>query len=449
MDKMKIYNAMPVFLQNVACRHEGKRLAKLRYGGDFESRLKDYNSRAICSRDELLGIRDQKLRKMVRFCYDEVPYYKDMFNEAGIDPASIKTADDLTALPILDKQVVRENIDKLKPKNLSRIPHIMEHTSGSTGSSLIFPQSIENIRDLWAAFWRFWNRIGIKYGTLYADFGSRMIVPPGQQKPPFWRECQPLFQIKFSAFHGNDENYMAYYKAINDYGLTWIHGYPSCIMPFASFVVQKGLTFNKPIVAVTASAENLYDYQRAIIKQAFGVEPHALYSLTEATACICEDADHDYIVDEDYSVVEFIEGGDYSRLIGTNLTNYAFPLLRYDTGDLVVPGSKLKNGRRVIERIDGRTGELLTLPDGGKVGALSALFTESSTIKEAQIHQASDYSVEIKFVPLSEDYCEDITEAERRFRDRTKGMLPVSFKRVESIERTERGKLRYVISEVK
>lgn len=449
MDKTSLYNALPIFLQNAGCRYEGRRLAELRYGGSFKSRLDDYNSRVSCSRDELLEIRDRKLRKMVLFCYDEVPFYKRVFDDAGIDPASIKSADDLAALPILDKQIVRDNIEMLKPKSFDYIPHITEHTSGSTGSSLVFPQAVENVRDLWAAFWRFWNRIGIEYGTTYADFGSRTIVPPGQKKPPFWRECRPLFQIKFSAFHGNDETFAAYYRAINDYGLTWIHGYPSCIMPFASFVARNGLTFKKPIRAVTASAENLYDYQRAVIRQAFGVEPHALYSLTEATACICEDADHDYVVDEDYSVVEFVEDGDCAKIVGTNLTNCAFPLLRYDAGDLVVPSSRLKNGRRVIERIDGRTGEQLTLPDGGKVGALSALFTESATIKEAQIRQAADYSVEIRFVPLSDDYSDDIAEAERRFRDRTKGLLPVSFKRVESIERTRRGKLRYVVSEIK
>jgi phenylacetate-CoA ligase len=449
MDKMHIYNAMPLVIQNAGCRHEGKRLAELRYGGDFKSKLDDYNSRITCSRDELLAVRDEKLQRMVKFCYEQVPFYQELFNEGGIDPLSIKTADDLLVLPVLDKQTVRENIEKLKPKNLEHIPHVTEHTSGSTGSSLIFPQSVENIRDLWAAFWRFWNRIGIEFGTMYADFGSRTIVPPTQKKPPFWRECQPLFQIKFSAFHGNDENYMAYYNAINDYGLTWIHGYPTCIMPFAAFVAKNNLSFKLPIKAVTVSAENLYDYQRATIKEAFGVETHSLYSLTEATACIGEDAEHDFIVDEDYSVVEFVNAGDFSKIVGTNLTNFAFPLLRYDTGDLVVTTDKIKNGRRVIERIDGRSGELLTLPDGGKVGALSALFTESSSIKEAQIHQASDYSVEIKFVPYTDEFTKDIAIAEQRFKDRTKGMLPVEFKRVESIERTKRGKLRYVISDIK
>lgn len=449
MDKMRIYNSLPIFAQNIACEAEGKKLADLRYGGDFQDRLSDYNSRIKCSRDELESIRNEKLQKLVAFCYKEVPFYREMFNDGGVNPDSIKSMDDLSVLPIIDKQTVRENAEIIKPDSLAKIPHIMEHTSGSTGSSLVFPQSIDNVRDLWAVFWRFWNRLGIDFGTEYADFGSRTIVPPSQSNPPFWRTSKPLFQVKFSAFHGNEENYMEYFKEIKRRGLTWIHGYPSCIMPFASFVVEHDLKLDRPMVAVTASAENLYDYQRSIIRKAFGVEPHALYGLTEATACIGEDSEHDYVVEEDYSVVEFVESGDFSRIVGTNLTNYAFPLLRYDTGDLAVLENRFKDGRRVINRVDGRSGELLSLPDGGKVGALSALFTESSTIKEAQIYQKNNYSVEIRFVPLSEDYGEDIAVAEKRFLDRTKRLLPVTFKRVDEIERTKRGKLRYVISDVK
>ena len=449
MDKMRMYNALPIFAQNIACEREGKRLAELRYGGEFQKKLREYNSRIKCSEDELASIRDEKLRRMVSFFFFLVPFYTDMFNEGGINPTSIRTMDDLSVIPIIDKQTVRENVDRIKPASLSKIPHITEHTSGSTGSSLVFPQSVDNVRDLWAVFWRFWNRLGIEFGTMYADFGSRMIVPPSQFRPPFWRTSRPLFQLKFSAFHGNDENYMEYFEAIKRHELNWIHGYPSCIMPFASFVVENGLKFDKPMIAVTVSAENLYDYQRAIIKEAFGVEPHSLYSLTEATACIGEDADHDFVVEEDYSVVELIEAGDYSRIVGSNVTNFAFPLLRYDTGDLAVTESRKKDGRRVISRIDGRSGELLSLPDGGKVGALSALFTESKAIKEAQIRQKSDYSVEISYVPISDNCASDIAVAEQRFLDRTKGLLPVSFRRVEKIERTNRGKLRYVVSDIK
>ena len=110
MDKMKLYNAMPIFVQNIGCRREGGRLAELRFGGDFKSRLADYNSRIACSRDELLDIRDRKLRKMVQFCYDEVAFYADRVDKGGVNPAKIKNADDLAAFAILDKHTVRNNV---------------------------------------------------------------------------------------------------------------------------------------------------------------------------------------------------------------------------------------------------------------------------------------------------------------------------------------------------
>lgn len=451
MNKMDLYNISPVFMQNMACSLEGKRLSNLRYGNEFSTYLEGYNSNLMLSQSDVDRIRNNKLKKMIGFCYEHVEYYKQLFDEAGVNPNSIRDERDISWMPILTKDIVRDNIHSLIPDNIDSIPHIMEHTSGSTGSSLKFPQAISNVRSQWAVFWRFWNSHNIPFGTLYADFGSRTIVPASQKNPPFYRICKPLFQVKFSAFHGNDENYYSYFKTINKYKLEWIHGYPSCIVPFASFVVKEGLKFDHTIRCVTTSAENLYDFQKLIIQEAFGVSPYSLYSLTEATSCMSEDENHNMLVDEDYSLVEFIPLGssDIYHIVGSNLENYAFPLLRYDTGDLATYYGRRINGRRVVENIDGRTGELLSLPDGGKIGAFSALFNEATSIKEAQIHQKSDYSVEILFVPRNDEYEKDIEVAKEKFYQRTRGLLECSFKKVLSIPRTPRGKLRYVVSDVK
>ena len=51
-------------------------------------------------------------------------------------------------------------------------------------------------------------------------------------------------------------------------------------------------------------------------------------------------------------------------------------------------------------------------------------------------------------MPLSDNYSNDIAVAEQRFLDRTRNLLPVEFVRVNKIERTKRGKLRYVVSEI-
>lgn len=446
---MAIYNNLPIFLQNAACSIEGRRLSRLRYGGCFESNLENYLSVSSLSGDEAASIRNQKLKKIVRFVYENTTFYKNRFSQAGIDPYSVETEDDIALLPILTKDDVRNHAAEIAPSapSISR-KSITEHTSGSTGSSLVFDQSVDNVRDLWAVFWRFWMRLGIQRDTLCADFGSRMIVPSNQNEPPFWRSCPPLRQVKFSAFHGNDDNYAAYAQKIDETGLQWIHGYPSCIVPFAAFVLKNGIQFKKPISWVTTSAENLYDYQRALIKKAFGVEPYSLYALTEATACISENALHQQVIDEDYSLVELIKGQDGYRIVGSNLTNYSFPLLRYDTGDICSYSGKKSNGWRVVDFIDGRSAELLRMPDGGTVGALSALFTESSSIKEAQIVQHSDYSVTIIYVPINDGCQSDLEIAREKFIERTRGLLKLDFKRVDRIPRTNRGKLRYVVSEM-
>lgn len=452
MDKMKLYNSVPIFVQNLGCRFEGSRLSALRYGGSFQEHLHEYMANNQLPLDRIIELRNEKLRQMVIYCYEQIPFYKDLFNECGFNVESFQDDRDLLLLPVLDKQTVRENTERLRPRNMKVVgKYITEHTSGSTGSSLVFPQSVENIRDLWAVFWRFWCDLGIDFGTTYADFGSRTIVPHCQVKPPFWRESQGLFQVKFSAFHGNDENYMAYYKEIAYRKLSWIHGYPTCIVPFAAFMVEHDLVFDHEVKWVTTSAENLYDHQKSLMEQAFGVKPHSLYALTEATACLHESLNHDMTVDEEYSLVELIpdiKNTDLCHIVGSNLSNLAFPLLRYDSGDLVEFSGRTVQGRRVVERIDGRSTELLKLPGGGTVGALSALFSDSSAIKEAQVMQKADYSVVIKYVPVNELYQTDLEKAAQRFKERTRGLIPLTFERMEKIPRTERGKLRYIVSEV-
>lgn len=449
MDVMSVYNKLPIFAQNIACAYEGSRLARLRYGGSFETKFAEYKVQSKLSGDEIASIRNAKLRVMASFCYEHVPYYKRLFDECGIDARSINDERDIASLPILTKDVVRTNLSSFQPDNIQSLkPYITEHTSGSTGSSLIFNQSVENVRELWAVFWRFWNRLGIERDTLCADFGSRTIVPSTQSAPPFWRNCPPLRQIKFSAFHANEMNYHAYAKEFDRAQLQWIHGYPSCIVPFASFILENGIEFKNPVKWITTSGENLYDHQRAQIKKAFGVEPYSLYSLTEATACISENYEHKLVVDEDYSLVEFVKSEAGWRIVGSNLSNFAFPLLRYDTGDICSLSDDKLNGWRQVDYIDGRNAELIRLPDGGTVGALSALFTESSSVKEAQIVQSADYSVTISFVPVNEHYKQDIEQARRKFIERTRGMLSVDFVRVDHIPRTSRGKLRYVVSEI-
>jgi phenylacetate-CoA ligase len=275
-----------------------------------------------------------------------------------------------------------------------------------------------------------------------------VIVPAKQKTPPYWRISSPLRQIKFSTFHGSPSTYGYYFEEINKRQLAWIHGYPSCIVPFASYMIEKGLKFNHKIEFVTTGGENLYDYQRNILQEAFGCSPRTHYGLTECVANFSERKDGVCEVDEDFAAVEFVRDNDMYRIIGTNLMNYAMPLLRYDTSDLAMIDGAIGNQGRIVKFVDGRSGDCLYFPDGKKIGSFSALFTETSHIQEAQLYQKKDFSVIIRFVARNGDWRSDIENVGLKLRERIGNSLSITYEKVDKLPRTKNNKLRYVISEV-
>ena len=449
MDKMKLYGLMPVWAQELACWHEGRNIRRQRYGADFQRALAEYESHNGWSYERMCEWRDEQLKKLVRHCYDTVPYYHKLFDEGGINPDSIWTVDDLKRLPILTKDTIKKDpsqfmSSKYKVDQLTEIS-----TSGSTGSSLVLKVLPENIAQQYAIWWRYRRRLGIDFNMWHSEFGSRIIVPPTIKKPPYWRTSSPLKQVMFSAFHGNESNFRLYYEKMRKDGHSWIHATPSVVMPFAAYCVEHELSFDGQIKVVTTGAENLYEHQRILLCEAFGVMPRTHYGLTEAVANFSENPDGVMEVDEDFAAVEFLPEDDYHHIIGTSLINYSMPLLRYDTSDICFFSDKIGEHGRVVDGIDGRNGDCIFLPNGTRIGTLSALFSETRNIVEAQIYQKSDYSLSIRYVPRNENFGQDLKMVKDMLDARVNNAVPMTFERVDKIPRTGRGKLRYIVSEIK
>lgn len=443
-----IYNHAPVWAQNLACSYEGRNIKKIRYGTEFKRALTEYESHNDWSYEQMCDYRDAKLRMLVQHAYRTVPYYHRLFNDGGINPESIKTLEDLARLPILTKTTVMKDPKQFLSSEYSLKSLSEVSTSGSTGASLLLRIEPENIARQYAIWWRYRRRLGLDLNLWHAEFGSRIIVPPSQKKPPYWRTSVPLRQVMYSAFHGNAHTFPFYADKMKVDKFGWIHATPSVFVPFAAYCAENGVKFGKMVKCITTGAENLYDHQKMLIKEAFNVSPRTHYGLTEAVANFSDTPDGVMEVDEDFAAVEFIREDDYCHIIGTSLINYAMPLIRYDTSDICFVSDKIGRQGRIVDRIDGRTGDGIILPDGTHVGTLSALFSETANIIEAQIHQQKDYSLIIKYVPKNEQYGNDLLTVEKMLKDRIANSVPIVFKRVEKIQRTARGKLRYIVSEV-
>ena len=114
--------------------------------------------------EELKKEQEQQLREMIAYCYEKVPYYHKLFNSMNIERYSIRTLEDLEKLPILTKEIIKDNPNEFTPINLSGIKHKELTTGGSTGVPLSYRLSTNDRFLSGALLYRGWGYGGYKLG---------------------------------------------------------------------------------------------------------------------------------------------------------------------------------------------------------------------------------------------------------------------------------------------
>ena len=448
MNVMKIYNKLPAAAQTLAVSLEGLKIQKRRYDGLFDAQYRDFMGRNDWSYQQKCAHRDELLRNIVKHCYETVPYYKKQFDALNIDYRDIRSLEDLKCLPIIDKQTVRDHYEEFFSTAYPREDLVEQHTSGSTGTGFSFYQNREANAAVWAHVWRGNHNIGLNRDMWCAYFGGRSIVPPERKSGPCYRINYPGKQIMFSIYHMNDATFAQWLKVINKHQPPWIQGYPSALVPFASYLETTGQRLNYVPQVITLSSENVSPAQEEHLHHIFGVWPMQNYAQSEAVATFRQRLDRRIFVDEDFAAVEFVPVDDSGlcRIVGTTLTNFAMPFLRYDTKDLAT-WRETEEGREVLS-LDGRDEDDIRLRDGGSVRRLSRVFQDQLNIMEAQIVQKSLDLVEFHVV-RSADYTES---DEQRLKTAIGGYLTDrigwQIVYVDSLRRNQNGKVKFIISEL-
>ena len=453
MSRMEnLYHKLPVFLQNAAVAFEGYRIVRRRYGKGYRASEGEVQSRDRISFDELQAWRKKKLREFLIIASNSL-FWHQQFSEYGVNPQAADAFSELSKLPVLTKDIVKNNVEIIKNPRVDSRLLLWRHTSGTTGSGLVFPESCETEWSTWAHWWRYRRCHGIDPSMWCGYFGGRSIVPLSSSKPPFWRINRPSRQLMFSGYHLSQANASWYLEALQKYAIGWLHGYPSMLTLFAQFMLDAGHQNALPCLRiVTTGAENLSDWQRKVIFKAFGVPVVQHYGQAEAVANFSECEFGKIHVDEDFSAVEFLENPLNSSnqiIIGTNWLNPAFPLLRYAVGDLAILGiEKCSCGRpgRVVQTIDGRREDYLVLPNGVHIGRLDHVFKNMINVREAQFEQRDTQSVILRIV-RNNAYSElDEQCLLQELYQRIGSALDVKIEYVDFIPRGRNGKLRFVLS---
>lgn len=448
-----VYAKLPVSFQNMACSYEGWKIRRTRYAPEFYRVLAEVEARSRWSQEEMEAYRDARLRAFVQHAAATTPYYKELFQQLGIRPEDIRTLADMRQLPIITKQIVREHEEEMLSTAIPRKETIVVHTSGTTGSPLNCVMTEQALHEQWAVRWRFRRWHGVQTDTPSAYFLGRTVVPKTQTHPPFWRYNRPGQQILFSSYHINPANARDYVEELRRRKPPYLQGYPSIITLIASYILESDIDLGYQVRWVFANSETVLPQQVDMIERAFGVRPKQRYAAAEAVAEISECEYGNLHVDEDVAATEFIptDVEDTYRVVGTNFTNPAAPMLRYDIGDLVVlSGKRCSCGHpgRIVDSIDGRRDDYIVLRDGTKLGRASHIPKKVENIREAQIYQKYPGEIVIRVVRNSHYSEHDdqllLTETRKRVGDDTK----IQIEYVDKLQRSRNGKLRFVVSEI-
>ena len=321
-------------------------------------------------REEMKKLQSEKLVKQVKHVYENVAYYRDLIDKAGVSPDDIKSIDDLSKLPFLTKADLRDAYPYgLLAKPLEDCVRI-QSTSGTTGRRVVAFYTQHDI-DLWE------------------DCCARAIVAVGGTKKDV---CQVAYGyglftggpglnggshkvgcLTLPLSSGNTERQIQF---MTDLSATILCCTPSYAAYLGESLKEQGYTPDSiPLKAGIFGAEPWTEEMRKSIEATLGIKAYDIYGLTETSgpgvAFECSEQtgmhvneDHFYpeIIDPDTG--EVLPEGSKGELVFTSLDKEAFPLLRYRTRDIcVLSRKKCSCGRTLIKMAKpmGRTDDMLII----------------------------------------------------------------------------------------
>jgi len=412
------------------------------------------------SLDEIESLNWEKRKRLVAYAYENVPYYREKFDSVGLDPRDIKRPEDYSKVPLLRRDDIRANFDKLISRQAKPKMMRLSTTGGSTGEPLkvMFDKRVP----LKALEWRIRGWWGVQLGVNEAVV-IRMTKPRAIAQLINTLMWLPALRVKLDASSMRPENIKTFIIKFNKIRPQFIWGYVGAIAHIASFAEDNHIDIVSP-KAIWVSAAPLSEIQRRRIENVFNAPVYEQYGCCEvfslASQCGQKQALHIF---HDSRLIEFTDDSGKPRptaelgnIVLTDLENYCFPIIRYvndDMGRAVKSKCPCGINLPLMDKVRGRQSDLVRLPNGTCLAGeyLTTIFDNfPDAVKSFQIQQNQDYSIRIIYVPnpASAELQQVLEKVHKDLLNKTQGQVGIVFEAVSNIPH-DRGKLRYVISELK
>jgi phenylacetate-CoA ligase len=419
------------------------------------------------SRERIEQIQLEGIQKTVLDVYEHIPFYKKSFDEAGFDPRSVKSLDDVARIPFVQKQDLRDAY----PYGMLAVPlkdvREIHMSSGTTGIATVGAYTEHDIKIWGECFSRAVDYAhGDENDVMQICYGYGLFT--GGLGAHYGSISAGCATIPISA--GNTERQI---RILREMGPTILACTPSYAMHIADTAIEMGLDpardFN--LRAGIHGAEPFSDNFRRDLERKLGYHVLDIYGLTEtmgpgvAIECweqqglhIAEDHFYPEIINPETG--EVLPDGEWGELVITTLDREASPVVRYRTRDItrIIPG-ECPCGRthRRIDRIHGRTDDMLIIRGvnvfPSQIEDVMKTFPEMSSWYQIEVdtdHRSLDI-VTLKAEPNPDvdlDSIADIDRLQKRISAALKAALSVGVKvklvEPKSIPRSE-GKAKRIV----
>jgi phenylacetate-CoA ligase len=321
-------------------------------------------------------LQDEKLRRLLRHCYRNVPYYRAKMKELNLRPEDIRGQGDLHKLPFLTKADIRSHLYfDIMSENHNKAEVLKITTSGSTGEPFVCYADRAQLEFRWAATLRAQEWTGYRFGDPTVRLWHQTIGMTKSQATREHLDARLSNRTFIPVFELSDKNLKEMAQKIAEARPVLMDGYAEALNFLAHYLKDTGTLSVRPR-ALMSSAQTLPQASRQLIQEAFGCKVFDKYGSREfsGVAYECEAHAGHHTVAEGYLVEILRDGepakpGEIGEVVITDLNNYCMPFIRYRIGDLAEamdPFEACTCGRGAprIGAIQGRVQSIIQGTDG-------------------------------------------------------------------------------------
>jgi phenylacetate-CoA ligase len=347
------------------------------------------------------GNQDDSLLKLLEHAIKTVPAYSSIPKPS------------LNLFPVVNKDTYRKAYDNFRSSAFpdeSQLHSI--YTSGSTGTPF---KAIQNKDKL------LWHQAGLiaLNESIGWNLGDRFIFMRvwGMGHDAGWLSRTMTNMVPVNVIGFNEEESQRVRRIVlNDKKLDIIFGYSSTLEKLAeTALTSKEKPQDYGLKLIIADSEQLTKEARGKIEKAFQCPVYNRYGNNENGILALAGSDDVFVVNYPEYFVEIlkldsdeqVKYGELGRVVITDLYNYAFPFIRYDTGDLAIAG-QMKNDQCIeLLELSGRVSSTLRDVKGGIVTetTVAAFFKTIPNVKRYQVVQegVNEYIVNVEGTDMLDD----------------------------------------------